>query len=73
MALDHRPSCDFCGAVVGVYEPLVWLHAGVAIVTSRAADPGLSSPDHEGMLYHRDCYGQHTEAVAAASTVRQAS
>ncbi len=56
-----RPRCNFCHDVIGVYEPVVWLDAGLVRVTSRAAEPQLSAPERRGSLYHRACY----DALAA--------
>jgi hypothetical protein len=40
--------------VLGVYEPIMHVLGGYARVTSRAAEPGVSSS--EGQCYHVDCY-----------------
>ncbi len=40
--------------MLGVYEPIMHVLGGYARVTSRAAEPGVSSA--EGQCYHADCY-----------------
>jgi hypothetical protein len=49
------PRCELCGDVIGVYEPLIYVHASGLHQTSRAADPGLSA-GASGSLYHAACY-----------------
>lgn len=46
--------CAGCGEVIGVYEPLVHVIAGVAHKTSRAADPQLARCD-SAACYHLAC------------------
>lgn len=46
--------CDFCGEVIGVYEPLIHVFENSARRTSRAAEPDVSSL--KGDRYHLDCY-----------------
>ncbi len=50
------PRCELCGEVIGVYEPLIHVHASGVHQSSRAADPGLSAGE-SGSLYHTACYG----------------
>jgi len=49
------PRCELCGEVIGVYEPLIYVHAGGVRQSSRAADPVLSATA-SGSLYHAACY-----------------
>lgn len=51
---DEPPRCAGCEDVLGVYEPIMHVLGGYARVTSRAAEPGVSSA--EGQCYHADCY-----------------
>ena len=46
-------SCDDCGRIIGVYEPLVMFDEGHAWETSRARTYGLPLT---ARYYHRDCY-----------------
>lgn len=52
--VDDRLRCNFCGDVIGVYEPLMHVFGGTTRPTSRAADPGLSLA--AGEHYHLACY-----------------
>jgi len=47
-------SCDHCGHLIGVYEPLVMADHGQARETSRAAEGRL--PLVDTAYYHRACY-----------------
>jgi hypothetical protein len=49
------PRCELCGEVIGVYEPLIHVHANGVHESSRAADPYLSE-GARGSLYHAACY-----------------
>ena len=49
------PRCELCGEVIGVYEPLIYVHANGVHESSRAADPGLSA-GASGSIYHAACY-----------------
>lgn len=49
------PRCELCGDVIGVYEPLIYVHGNRVHESSRAADPGLSATAI-GSLYHASCY-----------------
>ena len=49
-----RLTCDQCGNVIGVYEPIVVIADGEVHETSRAAVPELASVP--GLRYHRECY-----------------
>jgi hypothetical protein len=51
----HTPRCTYCGAVIGVYEPLVRVLDDDVLTTSRAAEPSLSSAS-PGLVYHAVCY-----------------
>ena len=46
-------ECDWCGDVIGVYEPAVFV-AGEAHETSYAAEPELGAAATE--RYHRSCF-----------------
>jgi hypothetical protein len=47
-------TCRHCGDVIGVYEPMVLLHDGEALLTSRAAvDEALV---HDAPRYHESCF-----------------
>ena len=52
---DTVPRCTYCGAVIGVYEPMTQVLGNVAWTTSRAAEPSLSGRS-PGALYHAVCY-----------------
>jgi hypothetical protein len=49
-------SCQLCGEVIGVYEPLVVCQSSHSRTTSRAAEPDLCTQD--GAHYHRACYSE---------------
>lgn len=49
-----RMTCDSCGEVIGVYEPMVAVVGGRAWETSRAAEPATGA--ELGELYHRVCF-----------------
>ena len=49
------PRCQLCGDVIGVYEPLIYVHADGALKSSRAADPNLEAAGARS-LYHAACY-----------------
>jgi hypothetical protein len=54
------PTCGHCRDVIGVYEPMVVLLDGEALLTSRAvADRELP---HDARRYHEACF-----ALAAAT------
>jgi len=46
-------ECDWCGDVIGVYEPAVFV-AGETHETSYAAEPELGAAATE--RYHRGCF-----------------
>ncbi|HMD52753.1 MAG TPA: hypothetical protein VKG62_08550 [Solirubrobacteraceae bacterium] len=49
-------TCELCGEVIGVYEPLIAVGEGDARETSRAAEPNLQ----EGVeCFHRACFETH--------------
>ena len=52
-ARPEAVCCDYCGRMIGVYEPLVVFDEGQARETSRAQEPGLSLT---AMYFHRACY-----------------
>ena len=49
------PRCRRCGEPIGVYEPLVVVVDGAARLTSRAAEPAVSTAP--GEHYHFECHG----------------
>lgn len=56
--MENRPydalRCDHCGDIIGVYEPVTVLAAGVPRETSVAAEPSLTtSPNRR---FHRRCF-----------------
>lgn len=57
--------CAACGQVIGVYEPLVHVIAGVAHKTSRAADPHLAQSQSDA-CYHLACRGVGDADLATA-------
>ncbi len=48
------PRCEWCGDVIGVYDPLVHVAGQTARRTSRAAEPDVA--DFDGRIYHDACY-----------------
>jgi hypothetical protein len=46
--------CARCGAVIGVYEPLVRIVDGIARKTSRAAEPDVA--EGSAVCFHAACY-----------------
>jgi hypothetical protein len=58
------PTCQCCGEVIGVYEPMVVLAEGRARTTSRAAEPDVAVAAEQ--RYHDACYtqahGEHRDA-----------
>ena len=49
-----RPHCDYCGAVIGVYEPIIVVAAdGTTAATSLANTPGVAD---QGRLLHAVCH-----------------
>jgi hypothetical protein len=58
--------CASCGEVIGVYEPLVHVVAGIAQRTSRAADPQLAGSE-AGACYHVSCSDLDTTDVISVS------
>jgi hypothetical protein len=53
--------CGHCGAVIGVYEPMIVVRDGDAWETSRAAEP---LPLHGAEFYHRDCFAEPADDAA---------
>jgi hypothetical protein len=51
--MDEKLRCAHCGDVIGAYEPLVVLHDGRALDTSKA-EMGDGIP--VGECYHGACY-----------------
>jgi hypothetical protein len=52
---DATLTCPGCGQLIGVYEPIVHVVAGIAHKTSRAADPHLAQ-SRTGACYHLACW-----------------
>ena len=52
--LEELPRCPACDDVLGVYEPIMHVLGADARLTSRAAEPDVSSGD--GQCFHVDCY-----------------
>ena len=48
------PHCEWCGDVIGVYDPLVHVAGQTARQTSRAAEPDVAGAG--GRIYHDACY-----------------
>jgi hypothetical protein len=59
-------TCDECGDVIGVYEPLVLVADDGARETSRAACPDVAD---SGEHYHRACYVERVGAGARDAPV----
>jgi hypothetical protein len=51
---EMPPRCQYCGDVLGVYEPVILIHNGLPHVTSRAAQAHLFPTTDPG--YHKACY-----------------
>jgi hypothetical protein len=51
-----RRVCPECAALLGVYEPLVYLAAGDPETTSLASQPWLE--EFGGDLFHPACYSR---------------
>lgn len=49
-----KPTCERCGDVIGVYEPMIVVVNGEVSESSRALDPSLIDASAE--RYHRYCY-----------------
>jgi hypothetical protein len=45
-------SCNACGGVIGIYEPIVIVDGAAQRLTSRAAEPSL---DPRQARYHEAC------------------
>jgi len=58
----HR--CTACDDVIGIYEPMVVVDAGIARSTSFAADHGRA-PSATAARYHESCYQAATGTPAA--------
>jgi hypothetical protein len=63
MSTREEWRCHHCSEVIGVYEPMVVLHDGVAVRTSRAAaevEPPSGKP-----CFHSECFASfHGDASA---------
>lgn len=62
-------TCDHCGEVIGVYEPIVVIVDGEAYETSRAA--GEATVARPGLRYHRDCYVERSQAAPLLARQRR--
>jgi len=60
------PKCAVCGAVIGVYEPVLVVDEGALRQTSLAAEPHLLEDPSE--LHHASCQAApvHTQRSASA-------
>lgn len=58
-----RPTCQHCGVVIGVYEPIVAVGHGRVRETSRAVEPAVGTEPSE--LYHRACYAERLGGLPA--------
>jgi hypothetical protein len=56
--------CARCRGVIGVYEPIVHVVAGIAYKTSRAAEPALRHAE-AGSCFHLTCSDLKPTAVVA--------
>lgn len=56
--MTPKPTCDYCGEVIGVYEPIVVIVDGEVQETSRAAEQVVTAV--RALRYHRDCYAQRS-------------
>lgn len=59
-------TCDECGDVIGVYEPLVVVADDEALETSQAACPEVAAT---GARYHRACYAERVGADAQPAPI----
>ena len=48
--------CGHCGEVIGIYEPLVLAHEGLARATSVAGEPQIAA--EPGERFHGTCYAE---------------
>jgi hypothetical protein len=48
------PRCEWCGDVIGVYDPLVHVAGQTARRTSRTVEPDVAALG--GRIYHDVCY-----------------
>jgi hypothetical protein len=51
--MKSQLRCHGCGETIGVYEPVVRLTRGLAVLSSLAREPGLVSTADP--CYHRRC------------------
>lgn len=56
----ERATCRHCRDVIGMYEPMVVLLDGEALLTSRAAAEG--DVPHDARRYHESCFALVVEA-----------
>ena len=68
--MTPKLTCDHCGEVIGVYEPMVAIVDGEAHETSRAAERPVAAVP--GLRYHRDCYAERSQASPIAGQPRRA-
>jgi hypothetical protein len=64
--MNRLLTCDECGDVIGVYEPMVLVAEGTASETSRAAHPGMGE---SGEHYHRACYAERVGGGVQAAPI----
>jgi hypothetical protein len=63
-ASQQQPRCVACHDVIGVYEPLVHVLAGLAWRTSRAAEPQIGAAG--GDSYHLECHTRLADGRATS-------
>jgi hypothetical protein len=61
--VDQSMTCEHCGDVIGIYEPLVLLFDGRARTSSAAAEPQIG--EGPGGRFHRACYPESIAAINA--------
>jgi hypothetical protein len=52
--MGDRLRCHYCRNVIGIYEPMITFIDGLALETSRTAEPDAGNRDTE--CYHKACY-----------------
>jgi hypothetical protein len=63
-ANQQQLRCAACRDVIGVYEPLVHVLAGLAWRTSRAAEPQIGAAG--GDSYHLECHTRFADGRATS-------
>jgi hypothetical protein len=64
--MNRLLTCDECGDVIGVYEPMVLVAQDGALETSRAACPDVGE---SGEHYHRACYAERVGGRVQAAPI----